>query len=299
VKSVRAFVFPGQGSQFVGMGKELYESSDIARKVMNDAVEILGYDIKNKIFNGTEEELKRTSLTQPSIFIVSVMYLEYLKKEGFQADVVAGHSLGEFTALVAAGVIDFETGLKLVQFRGRIMEETAGDGGMLAVIGLNLKEVEKVVEENGRVDLANINSQNQIIISGPKDELRKLSEELKRRGARRIVELKVGAPFHSRYMKEVERKLEEYLKDVKFSKPSIPIVQNYSARESMDPEEIKRNIVKQTTGTVRWYESVLRMSDMGVDEFVEVGPGKVLTNLIKRIIGNIVISSDTLLAIAG
>jgi len=296
---VRAFVFPGQGSQFVGMGKELYESSDIARKVMNDAVEILGYDIKNKIFNGTEEELKRTSLTQPSIFIVSVMYLEYLKKEGFQADVVAGHSLGEFTALVAAGVIDFETGLKLVQFRGRIMEETAGDGGMLAVIGLNLKEVEKVVEENGRVDLANINSQNQIIISGPKDELRKLSEELKRRGARRIVELKVGAPFHSRYMKEVERKLEEYLKDVKFSKPSIPIVQNYSARESMDPEEIKRNIVKQTTGTVRWYESVLRMSDMGVDEFVEVGPGKVLTNLIKRIIGNIVISSDTLLAIAG
>ncbi|MCD6442360.1 MAG: ACP S-malonyltransferase [Thermotogae bacterium] len=296
---MRAFVFPGQGSQFVGMGKELYESSDIARKVMNDAVEILGYDIKNKIFNGTEEELKRTSLTQPSIFIVSVMYLEYLKKEGFQADVVAGHSLGEFTALVAAGVIDFETGLKLVQFRGRIMEETAGDGGMLAVIGLNLKEVEKVVEENGRVDLANINSQNQIIISGPKDELRKLSEELKRRGARRIVELKVGAPFHSRYMKEVERKLEEYLKDVKFSKPSIPIVQNYSARESMDPEEIKRNIVKQTTGTVRWYESVLRMSDMGVDEFVEVGPGKVLTNLIKRIIGNIVISSDTLLAIAG
>lgn len=296
---MRAFVFPGQGSQFVGMGKELYESSDIARKVMNDAVEILGYDIKNKIFNGTEEELKKTSLTQPSIFIVSVMYLEYLKKEGFQADVVAGHSLGEFTALVAAGVIDFETGLKLVQFRGRIMEETAGDGGMLAVIGLNLKEVEKVVEENGRVDLANINSQNQIIISGPKDELRKLSEELKRRGARRIVELKVGAPFHSRYMKEVERKLEEYLKDVKFSKPSIPIVQNYSARESMDPEEIKRNIVKQTTGTVRWYESVLRMSDMGVDEFVEVGPGKVLTNLIKRIIGNIVISSDTLLAIAG
>ncbi len=296
---MRAFVFPGQGSQFVGMGKELYESSDIARKVMNDAVEILGYDIKNKIFNGTEEELKRTSLTQPSIFIVSVMYLEYLKKEGFQADVVAGHSLGEFTALVAAGVLDFETGLKLVQFRGRIMEESAGDGGMLAVIGLNLKEVEKVVEENGRVDLANINSQNQIIISGPKDELRKLSEELKRRGARRIVELKVGAPFHSRYMKEVERKLEEYLKDVKFSKPSIPIVQNYSARESMDPEEIKRNIVKQTTGTVRWYESVLRMSDMGVDEFVEVGPGKVLTNLIKRIIGNIVISSDTLLAIAG
>lgn len=296
---MRAFVFPGQGSQFVGMGKDLYESSDIARKVMDDAVEILGYDIKNKIFNGTEEELKRTSLTQPSIFIVSMMYLEYLKKEGFQADVVAGHSLGEFTALVAAGVIDFETGLKLVQFRGRIMEETAGDGGMLAVIGLNLKEIEKVVEENGKVDLANINSQNQIIISGPKDELRKLSEELKRIGARRIVELKVGAPFHSRYMKEVERKLEEYLKDVKFSKPSIPIVQNYTARESLDPEEIKRNIVKQTTGTVRWYESVLRMSDMGVDEFVEVGPGKVLTNLIKRIVGNIVISSDTLLAIAG
>jgi len=282
-----AFVFPGQGSQFLGMGKEIIEEDKGYRVYFKIAQEVIGVDLEKIVYGDDEFELTKTENAQPAILTVSYIAYKYLtEKIGLKPDIVAGHSLGEWTALVVANVISFEDAVALVRNRGIYMEEACpqGTGTMAAVIGLNESAILKILEVYPDVSIANFNSPGQVVISGKTDQIKLAIHELERAGARRIVELNVSGPFHSKFMKPAEERLRSDLEKVSFSQPSIPIVQNVTAKVETDPQKIKENIIKQISEPVRWTDCVITLKEYGVDKFVEVGFRNILSNLIKRTI---------------
>ncbi len=279
------FIFPGQGSQRVGMGKGVYNRYPNARKILDDANDILDFDLKTLIFEGPEDELKKTENAQPAIFTVSIMYLELLKERGMEPDICAGHSLGEYSALVGSGCISFEDGLRLVRKRGLLMAKADPDrkGSMAAIIGLKLEEVESIVDEVNGVVVANVNSPIQVVVSGDRAGILRVMEMAKKRGARRAVELNVSGAFHSPLMGDAKSAMEEEIEKIKFSVPSCPIVPNVYAKVVTDIDIIKDALIEQMTGRVRWVESMKAMKDYGVESCVEVGEGNVLKGLMRYI----------------
>jgi len=281
---MKAYVFPGQGAQFVGMGKELYEQSDHARNMFEQGNEILGFRITDLMFAGIDEDLKQTRVTQPAIFLHSVILASTLK--GFQPDMVAGHSLGEFSALVANGALAFEDGLKLVSQRAMAMQKACEvePSTMAAILGLEDELVEKTCEEiNEIVVAANYNSPGQVVISGSVAGIDAAVEKLSALGAKRALKLAVGGAFHSPLMEPARAELEAAIRSTPFLKPLCPIYQNVTAAPSSDPAQIQANLVAQLTAPVRWTQTVKQMIGDGASSFTEVGPGKVLQGLIKKV----------------
>ena len=279
-----AYVFPGQGSQFSGMGKDLYENSAKAKALFDKADEILGFKISEIMFAGTDEQLKETKVTQPAVFLHSV--ISALCIEDFKPDMVAGHSLGEFSALAAAGAIDFEDALRLVAIRAREMQLCCDKvpGTMAAIIGLEDKVVEDICQQTeGIVIPANYNSDGQVVISGEKAAVEAACAKFLEAGARRALPLSVSGAFHSPLMEPARAALGEAIASTAFKEPSCPVYQNVTALPHTNPEEIKDNLLKQLTSPVRWSQSVRNMRLDGAEEFIELGPGNVLTGLIKRI----------------
>lgn len=276
-----AFVFPGQGSQYSGMGKE-FMSYPRARYFFERAKEILGIDMY-QLMNADEEILKLTENAQPAIYLASYIAFDELVRNGFVPNILAGHSLGEYTALAAADVYDFELGLYLVRKRGEYISQAVppGLGSMAAVIGVEASKVEETISDIEGVWIANYNAPDQTVISGSVEALRKAMEKLKLI-AKRVIELKVSGPFHTPLLEPAREKMEKELRGVKFRRPRWPIVMNSTGKETTDPEEIKDNVLSQISGPVKWYQSVERMISLGVKNFVEVGPQRVLTNLIKK-----------------
>jgi len=282
-----AYIFPGQGSQYVGMGKDLCGSSPAAKELFARADAVLGVPLSKICFEGPEEELKRTKNTQPGIFLHSIALWNILRPA--DAAMVAGHSLGEYSALVAAGALSFEEGLKLVRLRGELMQKAGEDnpGTMAAVVGLDAKSVEDVcgaARVEGIVQPANFNSPGQIVISGSVSGVRKAMELAKERGAKLVKELVVSGAFHSPLMESAKQGLKRALDSVQLRDSSVPVYANVNAKPVRKAAEIRSLLVEQVTSPVRWDESVLQMSADGVAEFVEVGPGKVLQGLVKRIV---------------
>ena len=287
-----AFVFPGQGSQKVGMGKDLIENYPEAEILLNRANEALKeerVDIGKICFEGPEEELKNTVNAQPAILTISTILYKLLRKNKIEPSIVAGHSLGEYSAMVASSAIKFEDAVKLVRKRGEYMQSAipAGRGSMLAIIGLEEDEISKMCEkinDIGIVEIANHNSPTQIVVSGEIKALEKLSLIAKEKGARMAIPLKVSAPFHSSFMEAAKEKLARYLENVKIDNPKIPISCNVSADYINNKEEVRTALIKQMTHPVRWVDSIKKMSTEGINCFIEVGPGKVLKGLIKQIV---------------
>ena len=281
---MKAYVFPGQGSQFPGMAKDLYDNNPVAHQMLEKANEILGFRITDIMFEGTAEDLKQTKVTQPAIFLHSVVLAKCLND--FQPDMVAGHSLGEFSALVAAGAMDFEEGLKLVSIRAKAMQKACEiqPGTMAAIIALPTATVEALCAEcEGVVVPANYNCNGQIVISGEKTAVEAACVKMKEAGAKRALVLPVGGAFHSPLMEPARAELAEGIEKAVFSVPVCPVYQNVTARPSTDPAEIKANLLAQLTSPVRWTQSVENMIADGADSFMEVGPGKVLQGLVSKI----------------
>ena len=290
---MKALVFPGQGSQYVGMGKELYESRKDIKDLMDSANHILGFDILSIMFKGSEEDLKKTEVTQPAIFIYSVAALK-MALNGVAPEMVAGHSLGEFSALVANGVLSFEDGLKLVSTRAKAMQEAcnANPSSMAAILSLADDVVERICEETpGIVVPANYNCPGQLVISGETAAVELACQNMKDAGAKRALMLPVNGAFHSPLMMPAQEKLAEAIHNTKFYKPTMPVYQNITTTAVFDPEEIKLNLIAQLTGPVKWTQSVQNMILKGATSFVEVGPGKTLQGLIKKINNTVEVSS--------
>lgn len=280
----KAYVFPGQGAQFSGMGKELYENHTSAKNLIDQSNDILGYNIKEIMFAGSNEELKQTKVTQPAIFIHSVVAA--LTSENFSPDMVAGHSLGEFSALVANGTLSFEDGLSLVFKRALAMQKACEtqESTMAAVLGLDDSIVEDVCSKvNGVVVAANYNCPGQLVISGEVAAVQTACEKLTEAGARRALMLPVGGAFHSPLMEPAREELAEAIKNTNFSKPKCPVYQNVDAKGYSDVESIKKNLVLQLTSPVRWTQCVQAMIADGATSFTECGPGKVLQGLVKKV----------------
>ncbi|MFP5470722.1 MAG: ACP S-malonyltransferase [Bacteroidia bacterium] len=282
---MKAYVFPGQGSQFVGMGKDLYESSTVAKGLFEKANDSLGYRITDIMFSGTEEELKQTKVTQPAIFLHSVITAKLLG-DSFKPDMVAGHSLGEFSALVANGTLKFEDGLLLVYKRALAMQKAceAVPSTMAAILGLEDDVVEKICAEiDGVVVPANYNCPGQLVISGSVEAVNKACEKLTEAGAKRAMVLQVGGAFHSPLMEPARTELEAAIKATEFSTPICAVYQNVNAKAVTNPEEIKQNLVAQLTAPVRWTQIMQQMIADGATSVVECGPGKVLQGLFKKV----------------
>lgn len=281
---MKAYIFPGQGAQFPGMGKDLYENSERAKILFESANHVLGFRITDIMFNGTAEELKQTNVTQPAIFLHSV--ISALMSENFTPDMVAGHSLGEFSALVANQVLSFEDGLKLVSKRAEAMQHACeiNPSTMAAIIGL---EDEKVVAICDTIDdvvvPANYNCPGQLVISGSIEGIEIACRKMKEAGAKRAMPLQVGGAFHSPLMEPARAELENAILNTRFNEPRCPIYQNYTSRPHTDIEEIKKNLNLQLAAPVKWTQSVRNMVSDGADEFIECGPGKVLQGLVKKI----------------
>ncbi|WP_085535765.1 ACP S-malonyltransferase [Massilibacteroides vaginae] len=283
---MKAYVFPGQGAQFVGMGKDLYDNNPLAKELFEKANKVLGFRITDLMFEGTDDDLKQTKVTQPAIFLHSVILAKTLGEE-FQPDMVAGHSLGEFSALTAAGALSFEDGLSLVYKRALAMQKAceASPSTMAAVLGLPDEKVEEVcLSITGEVVVpANYNCPGQIVISGTNEGIDAACEKLLAAGAKRALKLKVGGAFHSPLMEPARAELAEAIKNTTIKAPICPIYQNVNAKAESNPDMIKTNLVAQLTAPVRWTQSVENMLTAGADHFIELGPGAVLQGLVKKV----------------
>ncbi len=294
---MKAFVFPGQGAQFIGMGKDLYESNNECKEMFEKANEILGFRITDIMFNGTEEELKQTKVTQPAVFLHSVILAKAIGDK-FVPDMVAGHSLGEFSALVAAKAMKFEDGLRLVAIRANAMQKACekNPSTMAAIIGLEDGVIEDVCKSitDEVVVPANYNCPGQLVISGSMAGIEKACAILKEKGAKRALPLKVGGAFHSPLMESARQELAEGINNTSFDTPICPVYQNVDALPHSNPEEIKQNLVKQLTSSVLWTKIVQNMGKDGANEFIEVGPGTALQGMIKKTLEGVTLSSASI-----
>ncbi|CAM3744185.1 ACP S-malonyltransferase [Aquirufa aurantiipilula] len=289
---MKAFVFPGQGSQFPGMAKDLYENFALAKEIVDEADQILGFSLSKVMFEGTDEDLKQTKVTQPAIYLHSVLVAKLGKD--FAPVMVAGHSLGEFSALVAAGGLSWQDGLRLVYQRALAMQKACEivPSTMAAVLGLADAEIERICGElNGEVVAANYNCPGQVVISGSVLGIEKAAELLKAAGAKRVLTLPVGGAFHSPFMEPARVELAAAIEATTIERPICPIFQNVTAKPSQDPVEIKQNLIAQLTGAVRWTQSVEAMVAAGATDFIECGPGKVLQGLVKKISADVQVAS--------
>lgn len=294
---MKAFVFPGQGAQFIGMGKDLYESNNECKEMFEKANEILGFRITDIMFAGTEEELKQTKVTQPAVFLHSVILAKAMG-EKFVPDMVAGHSLGEFSALVAAKAMKFEDGLRLVSIRANAMQKACekNPSTMAAIIGLEDSVIEEVCKSiaDEVVVPANYNCPGQLVISGSMAGIEKACAILKEKGAKRALPLKVGGAFHSPLMESARQELAEGIQNTEFATPICPVYQNVDALPHSNPEEIKQNLVRQLTSSVLWTKIVQNMGKDGANEFIEVGPGTALQGMIKKTLSDVTLSSASI-----
>ncbi len=280
------FLFPGQGAQSVGMGKELAEEFEIVDNYFDRAENILDLDLKRICFEGPEYDLKLTENTQPAVFALSTAISQIIQDKGIKPSLLAGHSLGEYSALTAAESIDFSENLRLVRERGKAMEEAlpAGLGSMAAVIGMDEEVLEEICSHiNGVCEIANYNTPRQYVISGEKEAINSAIEKCNKEGAKKVIELPVSGPFHSSLMEPAEGRMKDVLEKTDISKPKVPLVANVTAELTTDPQDIRKNLLAQLTNSVRWSESIEVMKREGIDTFIEVGPGRVLKGLLRRI----------------
>lgn len=273
-------LFPGQGSQFAGMGRTLYNEIPKAKRIMDDANEILGFDMKKLIFEGNDEDIVPTEIAQPAIFTVSTMYFEKYKLLDLGFDIIAGHSLGEYTALYVAEVLNFENCLNLVRKRGLAMSQVNSLGTMYAIMGVDLTEINKYLDDFvDKVVVANVNSKTQIIISGLTYETAKVADSLSKIEGSKIKQLKVSNAFHSPLMLDAQVVMEKEIKAIKFNKPISDIIPNVLGYATNDVDTIKKSLIEQITGQVKWFETIIYMKDIGINQLYEVGPGEVLKKL--------------------
>lgn len=294
---MKAYIFPGQGSQFPGMGKDLFETYSFAREIFSEADELLGFSLSEIMFNGTEDELKQTKVTQPAIYLHSILIAKL--GTNFKPDMVAGHSLGEFSALVACGGLSWQDGLSLVSKRAIAMQKACEiqPSTMAAVLGLSDEQIEKVCAEfTGEVVAANFNCPGQVVISGSIKGVELAGEKLKEAGAKRVLLLPVGGAFHSPFMEPARLELAAAIEAAKIDRPICPIFQNVNAKASQNEVEIKANLIAQLTGPVRWTQSIEAMVSAGATDFIECGPGKVLQGLVRKINAEAMVSSMELIS---
>ena len=294
---MKAYIFPGQGSQFPGMGKDLFENYSFAREIFSEADELLGFSLSDIMFNGTEEELKQTKVTQPAIYLHSILIAKL--GTNFKPDMVAGHSLGEFSALVASGGLSWQDGLSLVSKRASAMQKACEiePSTMAAVLGLSDEQIEKVCAEfTGEVVAANFNCPGQVVISGSIKGVELAREKLKEAGAKRVLLLPVGGAFHSPFMEPARLELAAAIEAAKIDRPICPIFQNVNAKASQNEVDIKANLIAQLTGPVRWTQSIEAMVSAGATDFIECGPGKVLQGLVRKINAEAMVSSMELIS---